>query len=102
MDILTLQSTSARSAGSIKPAIRETDADNQALRSAAQDFEAMMVEQMLKSMRAANEALAEDGLLSSREQKFWQEFQDSRLALELARSQGLGLADAIVAQVQDS
>ncbi|MET4694716.1 rod-binding protein [Endozoicomonas lisbonensis] len=101
MDILTLQSVSAQSAGAIKPAIREADSEDQALRSAAQDFEAMMVEQMLKSMRAANEALAEDGLLSSREQKFWQEFQDSQLAMELVRSQGLGLADAIFAQVQD-
>ncbi|AMO56382.1 hypothetical protein GZ77_06190 [Endozoicomonas montiporae] len=100
MDILSLQSASSQSLNQIKPAAREAAGEDSALRAAAQDFEAMMLEQMLKSMRDANEAIAEDGLLNSREQKFWQEFQDSRLALELARSQGLGLADAIVAQVE--
>lgn len=81
-------------------ALEQAGAEDQALRSVAQDFEAMMLEQMLKSMRDVSEVLAEDGLLSSREQKFWREFQDSQLALELARCQGLGLADAIVAQVE--
>lgn len=71
-----------------------------ALQQAAQDFEAMMIEQMLKSMRKANEVLEEDSLTGSREQTFWQEWQDSTLAVEMARGQGTGLAQAIIRQVE--
>lgn len=101
MELLSLQNAAASqlAAGS-ENKIAARPAEDPQLRAVAQDFEAMMLEQMLKSMRDANEALGEDGLLNSREQKFWREFQDSQLAMELAKSRGLGLADAIVEQVQ--
>ena len=70
-----------------------------AAKEVSQDFEAMMIEEMLKSMRKANEVLAEDGLINSREQGFWQEYQDSQLAIELSRGRGLGLADQILKQI---
>ena len=110
MNLLSLQNQTLESVASQSvagaPAIAsnavsvDASGENAELRAAAQDFEAMMLEHMLKSMRDANEALTEDGVLNSREQKFWREFQDSQLAMELARVQGLGLADAIVRQVE--
>ena len=101
MDILTLTESANLAAArtrTIAPAETGKAVDPQ-LRAVAQDFEAMMLEQVLKSMREANDALAEDGLLNTREQKFWREFQDTQLATELSRTQGLGLAEAIIAQV---
>ena len=97
MDILTLQQASPLMTSGVKPAAVDANAE---LRAVAQDFEAMMLEQMLKSMRDASEVLAEDGMFNSREQQFWQEFQDSQLAMALSRTQGLGLADVIIDQVQ--
>ncbi len=91
-------SASLASAKTIQPA---SDSLTEA-RQAAQDFESMMIEEMLKSMRKANESLAEEGLFGSREQDFWQDFQDSRLAMEMSRGQGLGLADQLVAQIERS
>lgn len=73
--------------------------DNPAAVQVAKDFEAMMIEQMLKGMRSANEVLTEDGLLSSREQTFWQDWQDSQLASEMADERGLGLASHILEQI---
>ena len=74
--------------------------DSEALETVARDFEALMVEQMMKSMRSASKVLNEEGLFSSREQETWQEWQDSQFAIEMSQGRGLGIARQIIEQVQ--
>ena len=71
----------------------------EALQAAATQFEAMMVEEMLKSMRKATETLSEDNPFSSRQEQFYQGFYDSQLAFEMASQGNLGVADQLIKQV---
>ncbi len=68
-----------------------------ALRSAAQQFEAVFIEMMVKSMR---ETQTNDGMLDSQGTRFAQEMFDKQVAVELAKKEELGLADLLVEQVQ--
>ncbi|MGI9274048.1 MAG: rod-binding protein [Endozoicomonas sp.] len=97
MDTISLQSRTMFDQAS---GVARGQNDQHALKTAARDFEALMLEQMMKSMREASEVLADDSLFSSREQTLWREWQDTQLAIEMSRGQGLGLADQIVAQVE--
>ena len=97
LDLLSVQAGVGLSEAS-RPEIKSAFDDPEAVQ-VAKDFEAMMIEQMLKSMRSANEVLAEDGLLNGREEKFWQDWQDSQLAVEMADGRGLGLANHILEQI---
>ncbi|UTF60810.1 flagellar assembly peptidoglycan hydrolase FlgJ [Gilvimarinus sp. DA14] len=76
--------------------------DPQALKAVAQQFEAMFVQQMFKSMRAASEAFSEDNFLNSSESQFYQQMLDQQLSLELTQGRGMGLADALYQQLQQS
>lgn len=67
-----------------------------ALRGAAQQFEALMLQQMLKSMRAS---VQESDLWSSSDSKLFQGMQDEQMALEMAKGKGFGLADALLRQM---
>lgn len=73
-----------------------------ALKEVARQFEAIFVQQMLKSMRAANEVFGKDNFTNSSEMQFHQQFYDQQMSLELTRGQGLGLADALYQQMQKS
>lgn len=76
--------------------------DPQALKEVAKKFEAIFVQQMLKSMRAANEVFSEDSYFNSNEMQFHQDMYDQQMSLELTNGKGLGLADALYAQMQRS
>ncbi len=78
------------------------DGDPEALREVARQFEAMFLQQMLKSMRSANEVFGEDGLFDSSETRFYQDLLDQQMSLTLSAGQGMGLADAIYRQLQHS
>ncbi len=68
--------------------------DLQRLRRAAQDFEAIFIHQMLKSMR---QSLPGGGPLAPGSgQKMYQDMLDDELAKSMARGGGLGLADVLV------
>ncbi|HSB95199.1 MAG TPA: flagellar assembly peptidoglycan hydrolase FlgJ [Spongiibacteraceae bacterium] len=69
-----------------------------ALQSIAKQFESMMVQQMMKSMRQANEAFADGDLTASSEGKFYQDMFDSQLSLSLSQGRGFGLAEAMMRQ----
>jgi peptidoglycan hydrolase FlgJ len=69
-----------------------------ALQSIAKQFESMMVQQMMKSMRQANEAFAEGDMTSSSEEKFYRDMFDSQLSLSLSQGRGFGLAEAMMRQ----
>lgn len=63
----------------------------------AAQFEALFVQQMLKSMR---DATLEGGLFNSSQLKSWQQMFDQQLSVDLADKGGLGLAQVLVEQLQ--
>ncbi len=69
------------------------------LRAAAEQFEAMLADVWLKSMRAATEALG-GGLVDSHAMDVHQEMLDHQWAIHMAENGGLGIADVIVRQLQ--
>ncbi len=71
----------------------------QALRQAAQQFESLFTEMMLKSMRAAHFG---DSLTSSDEVEFYQGMFDQQLSLQMSKGKGMGLADMLVQQLARS
>ncbi len=68
----------------------------QKLREACQGFEALFIQKMWEGMRAS---LPQDGLMHSRDEKFWQGMYDQELGKSMARAGGIGLADMMVAQL---
>ncbi|CUS47206.1 MAG: flagellar rod modification muramidase FlgJ [Idiomarinaceae bacterium HL-53] len=73
--------------------------DQAALREAAQHFESIFMNQLLSSMRQANEIFAEGNPLNTQYTKFYQDMQDQQMASELSSQGSLGLADLIVQQL---
>lgn len=69
----------------------------EALRRTAQQFEALLTQQMLKSMRAAS--LGED-VMGGEQTAFYTEMFDQQLATHMASGKGLGLADLLVRQLR--
>lgn len=74
--------------------------DPQALKEIAKKFEAMFVQQMLKSMRDASEVFSEGNMFSSNEEKFHQEMLDQQMVLNLTSGRGIGLAASMYQQMQ--
>ncbi|MEX0963841.1 MAG: rod-binding protein [Pseudohongiellaceae bacterium] len=62
----------------------------------AQQFESIFIELMMKSMR---EATAKDSLFSSDQMEAYQDIFDKQLAVDMAGSGGLGLAEIIQRQI---
>lgn len=76
--------------------------DPAALKEIAKKFEAMFVQQMLKSMREANAVFSDGDIFSSEEVKFHQEMMDQQMVLNLTSGEGIGLAKSMFAQMQKS
>ena len=74
--------------------------DPAALKEISKKFEAMFVQQMLKSMRDANEVFGEGDVFSSEEVKFHQDMMDHQMVLNLTSGEGIGLAKAMYQQMQ--
>jgi flagellar protein FlgJ len=73
-------------------------APDQALKAAAQQFESVFLNMMLKSMR---EATPQDGLFESEQTKLFTGMLDQQLAQNMS-SRGVGLADILVKQLTRS
>jgi flagellar protein FlgJ len=74
--------------------------DEGALEEAAKQFEAIFVQMLLKSMRKAQEALADkDSPFNSEQVKFYRDMHDQQLATDLSTQGSIGLADVIVQQM---
>ena len=87
------------SLNSLREAIANGE-DEQALQETAQQFEAIFVQMMLKSMRKAQDALAdENSPFNSEQVKFYRDMHDQQLAVDLTSNGGMGLADIIVKQL---
>jgi peptidoglycan hydrolase FlgJ len=71
-----------------------------ALEKVAKQFESIMLQEMLKTMRKANEVFSEDSYFNSSEMKFHQDMFDQQLGLSLSQGKGLGIADAFIRQMK--
>lgn len=70
------------------------------LMAAAQQFEALFIQSMLKRMRAASEALSnEDNPLSTKSSNLFQGMLDAQLAQTISRQSQFGLAEMIYQQL---
>ncbi|AVJ55355.1 flagellar assembly peptidoglycan hydrolase FlgJ [Idiomarina sp. OT37-5b] len=80
---------------------KEAFGDNkeQALRAAAQQFEAIFLNMVLGSMRKANDVFAEGNMLNSRYGNMYRDMYDQQLTSELSSQGSLGLADLMVKQL---
>ena len=70
--------------------------DPTAIRAAAQQFESLFTNMMLKAMR---EAKLGQGLGDSQESDLYQDMYDQQLALKMSQGKGIGLADMLVQQL---
>ena len=70
-----------------------------ALKEAAQQFEAIFMQMLLKSMRKAQEVLESDSPFNSESTKFYRDMHDQQMAMELSSNGSLGLSDLIVRQL---
>ncbi|WP_286265352.1 flagellar assembly peptidoglycan hydrolase FlgJ [Thalassotalea atypica] len=70
-----------------------------ALKEAAQQFEGIFMQMLLKSMRQAEDVLASDSPFNSQSTKFYRDMQDQQMALEMSTNGTLGLSDLIVRQL---
>lgn len=70
---------------------------NESLEEVAKQFESIFVNMMLKSMRDASFG---DPLFDSSQTEFFREMQDKQLALDMTKGNGIGLATALVSQMQ--
>ena len=70
-----------------------------ALRQAAEQFEAIFFNMLLKSMRQANKAFEAEGLMNSQTTEFYRDMHDNQMATDLAQKGSLGLADILVQQL---
>ena len=76
----------------------QTDREG-ALREVARQFEAVFLNIVLKSMRTANEAFADNDLLNTQQSKMYREMYDQQVSLSMTEGSGLGLADMLVKQL---
>jgi Rod binding domain-containing protein len=71
-------------------------ASNPALRKAAEQFEAMFLQVMLKTMREATASNEEGDLMGSSTTKTYEALFDQEVAQEMAKKGGVGLANMLV------
>ena len=75
------------------------NAREQQLQAAAEQFEALFLQQILKQMRKASDVLAEGNPMRSREMDTMRDFYDEVLAETLAGRKQTGIADMLVKQL---
>lgn len=72
---------------------------DEGLRLAAEQFEQLFLNMLLRSMRDANAAFGEDNFMNSSQTKFYQGMFDNQIAMEVSSAKGVGLADVLVRQL---
>ncbi|OAN16718.1 hypothetical protein A3K86_09745 [Photobacterium jeanii] len=73
----------------------------QALQQAANQFEAVFLQTVLRHMRRASESIheGEESPFNSKQQKFFREMYDSQIAVEMSQQQSMGIADMLMKQL---
>jgi len=89
--------TDLSSLNSIKQVGRDDTAAG--LKQVAQQFEALFVNMMLKTMRESNKVFSEGNFLQSNEMEFYQQNFDNQISLHLVQGKGLGLAEVLHKQL---
>jgi len=79
--------------------LKKPNGGQESLKQVAQEFEALLLGQMLKAMRSASNVLSEGSYLQSNETKLYQEMLDQQLAVTLSRQKGLGLSEVLIRQL---
>ncbi len=79
---------------------RAASGDKEALRSAARQFESLMVAQMLKTMRQTRFSDEDDPLTGGDSLKLYRELLDQQWAARLSKGRGLGFADMLVKHLE--
>jgi flagellar protein FlgJ len=70
------------------------------IRKVAQEFESLFMNEMLKSMRSANDVLAEGNFMNTSTTKQYQEMYDQQLSVSLStKGRGIGLSDVLTRQL---
>jgi len=77
----------------------DTEEKQAALKEAAQQFEAIFMQMLLKSMRSAQDVLESDSPFNSESTKFYRDMHDQQMGVELSSNGTLGLSDLIVRQL---
>ena len=77
----------------------DKDEKQAALQEAAQQFEAIFMQMLMKSMRSAQDVLASDSPMNSDSAKQYRDMHDQQLAVELSSNGSLGLSKLIVRQL---
>jgi flagellar protein FlgJ len=73
--------------------------DPQAIRQAARQFESLLTNMLLKSMR---DARLSDSLGDSEQTQFYQDMFDQQLSVQMSQGKGMGLADMLMQQLTRS
>ncbi|WP_324780764.1 flagellar assembly peptidoglycan hydrolase FlgJ [Thiobacillus sedimenti] len=92
-DLASRFALDVQSVGQLKLEAKQSSPE--ALRAAAQQFEAVFLNMMMKSMR---EATPQDGMLDSEQTRMYTSMLDQQLTQKLA-TRGIGLADVMVRQL---
>ncbi len=80
--------------------IKENPNKVEGLTKAADQFETLFLQMVLKSMRSASDALAsEDSLVNSEKQRMYRDMYDGQLTMAMANKGGIGISDAMVRQL---
>jgi flagellar protein FlgJ len=77
----------------------DSEGKKEALQEAAQQFEAIFMKMLLKSMRKAQDVLESDSPFNSESTKFYRDMHDQQMAVELSSNGSLGLSNLIVRQL---
>ncbi len=73
-----------------------------ALREVAKQFEQIFLNQMLKSMRDANEVISDpDNVFTGGDVRFYQDMMDQQMTLDMVEGRGIGLTDVLVRQLSN-
>lgn len=74
----------------------------EALREVARQFEQIFLNQMLKSMRDANEAFSDpDNVFTGGDVRFYQDMMDQQMTMEMVQGRGIGLTEVLVKQLSN-
>ncbi len=87
----------AKALGQLK--LQASKTPDQALKAAAQQFEALFMSMMLKSMR---DATPQDGVMDNEQTRMFTGMLDQQLAQNMSSGRGIGLADMLVKQLSQN
>jgi len=82
--------------------ITKNSSESDGIKQAAEQFEAIFLQLVLKSMNSATETMSgENGFFNSKEQAQFRDMHDAQTAQHLASTNQLGLAEAIIRQFDE-